>query len=329
MRIFHAKSLTAVAWVVGTSSLSLLACGGGSDAPTGSVDTGPGVDPSGDAKPPIDGSTRDAGATADAASEPAAPPPIPCDAQQACSDAGASTCCNGFCVDTSRDPANCGQCGRACASGQFCDGTQCDDAILSNVCANPRGTVSLDSYDGDNAAGVSLGKTLTTNCTPAPTIVELSQASEGVVDPSTGRPVTGVGNTFIAGGGGFGQNGIAYIELQAPISPVYLHNDGTTSKIIVRATGASAVETMDSDLTAQHDFFYVQLAVEPQSGTLCFSAVGILAPGTQAAGYYVSAVIGPNLSTYTQRWYVFEWTDANGDSVANAGDTFTMIASGS
>ncbi len=266
----------------------------------------------------------------DAASDaaPDAAPLISCDAQTPCADSGALTCCGGFCVDTSKDPANCGQCGNACSVTQFCDGTGCDDAILANVCDNPSGTVVLDPYAVDDQAGIAMGTALTSYCVSPPTLVQLSQDAGGVVDPGTGRPITGVGNTFIAGGGSFGQNGIAYIELSAPISPVYLHTDGTTAHITVRATATDVVDTLNANLTAQHDFFYVQLAVEPQSGTLCFSAVGIEAPGTQAAGYYVSAVIGPALSTYTKTWYVFEWADTNVDSTADDGDTFTLLASG-
>jgi hypothetical protein len=266
----------------------------------------------------------------DAASDaaPDAAPPISCDAQTPCADSGTLTCCSGFCVDTSKDPTNCGQCGNACSLTQFCNGTGCDDAILANVCDNPLGTIVLDPYPVDDEAGIAMGTALTSYCLSPPTLVQRNQTAGGVVDPVTGRPITGVGNTFIAGGGSFGQNGIAYIELSAPISPVYLHTDGTTAHITVRATGMDVVDTLNANLTAQHDFFYVQLAIEPQSGTLCFSAVGIEAPGTQAAGYYVSAVIGPALSTYTKTWYVYEWTDTNGDSIADNGDTFAMVASG-
>ena len=90
---------------------------------------------------------------------------------------------------------------------------------------------------------------------------------------------------------------------------------------MVRATGTNVVNVMNADLGAHRDYFYVQLAVEPQSGTLCFSAEGIEGSGTQAAGYYVPAVIGPSLSTYTKTWYVYQWVDTNADSIANDGDS--------
>ncbi len=254
--------------------------------------------------------------------------PIPCDTNTPCKAGGSVACCNGFCADTSANPKNCGACGTSCSGEQFCDGKGCEDAVISNVCANPRATVVLDHLGVDDMAGVSMGAALASHCMPAPKMAQMAQDAGGVVDPATGRPTTGVGDTFVAGGGSYGQNGIAYIELTSPVSPVYLNTDGTTAHIKNRATGTDVVETMNAELTAHHDFFYVQLAVEPESGTLCFSAVGIEGPGTQAAGYYASTVIVPNLSMYTKAWYVFEWTDSNNDSTANEGDKFTMVGSG-
>jgi Stigma-specific protein, Stig1 len=289
----------------------------GADAPDGASDASDASDGASDA--PYD---------APQDSAPEAAPPIHCDTQTPCTDAGAVRCCQGVCVDTSADPANCGQCGNACSAVQFCDGTGCDDAIVANVCDNSRGTVVFDPFAVDNEAGVALGGTLTSYCVKVPTLVQVGQDAGGVIDPVTGRPLTGVGNTFIAGGGSFGQRGINYIELTASISPVYLHTDGTTAQIVVRATTTNVVDTLNADLDAHHDFFYIQLTVEPQSGTLCFSAEGINGPGTQAAGYYVAAVIGPHLSTYTKTWYVVEWKDTNGDSIANFGDMFIPVASG-
>ncbi len=258
---------------------------------------------------------------------------IPCDVDAQTPWVGASTvkCCSGFCTDTALDPANCGACGAGCTTKQFCTGTACADAILANVCANPKGTVVLDPFAADDEAGISVGAALTTTCVPATTIVQLSQDAGDVVDPNSGRPITGVGNTFIGGGGGYGlgQRGVAYLD-QAALSALYLYYNGSgdTYQIQNRSNGSSVVDAGGSTLTAHHDFFYVQLTVEPQSGTLCFSVVGIEAPGTQAGGYYVATQLIPNRATYTASWYVYEWTDTNNDSIANAGDTFTMVGSG-
>jgi Stigma-specific protein, Stig1 len=315
MRTSYIRWSTLATGMLVTGALGLLAhCGGGSN----------GASPVASDPP----STSDGGVNRTDASTQAAAHPIPCDTHTPCTAGGAVTCCGGFCVDISADPANCGSCGNSCSSGQFCDGTGCDQAIIANVCHNPRGTVVLDQIDVDDMAGIAVGEALSSHCMPAPKIVQLSQDAGGVVDPGTGRPTTGGGNTFIAGGGAFGQRAINYIELSAPVSPVYLHTDGTTAQIIDRASGASIVNTKNASLNEHHDFFYIQLAVEPESGTLTFAVEGINGPGTQAAAYYVSSVIMPNLSTYTKSWYVFEWTDANNDSLANNGDTFTMDGSG-
>jgi hypothetical protein len=50
---------------------------------------------------------------------------------QACSNGSCavtcmgSTKCGNVCVDTTTDPANCGACGTACATGQTCVASQC------------------------------------------------------------------------------------------------------------------------------------------------------------------------------------------------------------
>jgi Stigma-specific protein, Stig1 len=313
MRTLHIRWSTFATSMLVTSAFGLLAhCGGGSSGGS-TVSSTP--------HPSLD-----AGDLADASAQ--AAHPMTCDEHTPCSAGGAVMCCSGVCVDTSSDLSNCAACGKSCSSGQFCNGAGCDDAIIANICHNPKGTVVLDQIDVDDMAGSTVGTALSSQCMPAPKIVTLDQGAHGLVDPGTGRPTLGGGNTFVAGGGAFGQRAINYIELTAPVSPVYLHTDGTTAQIIDRATGTNVVDTKSANLTAHHDFFYVQLSVEPESGSLVFSIEGINGPGTQAAAYYVSAVVMPKLSTYTKTWYVFEWTDANNDSVANNGDTYTMVGSG-
>lgn len=48
--------------------------------------------------------------------------------------AAGTTSCNGSCVDTNRDRANCGACGAACSPGQICDGAgQCADGCSGGL----------------------------------------------------------------------------------------------------------------------------------------------------------------------------------------------------
>jgi hypothetical protein len=248
-----------------------------------------------------------------------------CHSAATCSGSSTEACCGGYCVDTAKDPTNCGKCGNACGAKQFCTGTACDNVSMASVCQNAMGTVATDPYAEDSQAGAAMGAALMANCKPPTMILQTSQSAEGVLDPESGRPITGPGNTLITGGGGFGQNGVKYMETS--ITPLYLWSDGTTGQIRMRS-GQALVTTAVSALTAHHDFFYVQVSVEPFSGTLCFSAVGMFAPGTAAAGYYVGTQIIPNRSKYPSTWYVYEWDDTNNDAIANAGDAFTQVMAG-
>ncbi len=301
--------------------------GSGDPHATASVRDG-GPDPARDgAVSPGDGANvADAGAEAQSAADVTPPPPRQtCVSATSCAGTPTEACCGGYCTDTAKDPANCGQCGTACTASQFCTGAACDEAIIANVCENARATVAFDPSQEDNGTGSAIGGALSADCTPAVSLVQTSQDSEGILDPGSGRPITGVGDTFVTGGGSYGQNGVDYME--SALTPVYLRTDGTTAQIKTRA-GNAIVNTAVSALTAHHDFFYVQVSVEPQSGTLCFDGAGILAPGTVAAGYYAQSELIPNRAKYTSSSYVYEWVDTNNDSTPNAGDTFTQIIAG-
>jgi hypothetical protein len=306
------------------------------DAGPSMVDAGPSMVDAGPSMVDAGPSTVDAGpSTVDAGG------PVPCDPTFPCGSG--LSCCANFCTDTAHDPRNCGACGVACTASQFCTGTACDNAIFSNVCANARATVALGPYSQDNAAGVTLGGALATGCNPAVSVVQASQES-GILAGDAGQPNTGVGNTLVVGGGSFGQLAVRYLD-QAGLSPLYLKTDGVTAQYILRSTGTPAfAAVMVSALTAHHDYFIVELAVEPQSGTLCFVGAGILAPGTGAAAYYGSTELIPKGASgmhSANSWVAVEWTDAPGDGgapgeggvdmgdgIPNAGDTFRVVASG-
>jgi hypothetical protein len=309
--------------------LGLVHCGGG----------GGGSDPSGadatldvtttdvDGGVVTDSSQTDSAATTDASD--VVDTGIPCDASNGCP--GAMECCANRCSDLARDPRNCGACGNACSATQFCTGTLCDDAVFANICASKSVTVVDDPYPTDMQAGSSLGEAIGSSCAGAGvTVVMVSQTQPGILvqgGDAGWRPNTGVGTTLVAGGGAFGQLSVQYMD-ESALTPVYLTNNGTTSHIYQRSTGLPLVTANDDTLSAQHDFFMLELAVEPQSGTLCLFGEGILGPGTVAAGYFGSHVLLPAHASYPAAWYVYEWTDTNGDMTPDSGDAFHLVAQG-
>jgi hypothetical protein len=236
------------------------------------------------------------------------------------------SCCGGWCTDVTKDPRNCGSCGNACTTTQFCTGARCDEAVLKNVCANPRATVVLDPYMPDNEAGTSLGSALNAACLP-PVMANTTPQDSGVALSPTGRPITGPGDTLIAGGGFFGQDVVAYME-ENGIAPLTLGTNGPSSWIRNNKTGASIITVPTTMLTATLDYFAFEVSVEPNSGTLCLFGFGMLAPGTEAAAYYFQHNVAPQLAMYPSAWYVYGWTDTDGNGAPSAGDTFTLIGQG-
>ena len=60
---------------------------------------------------------------------------------------------------------------------------------------------------------------------------------------------------------------------------------------------------------------------------------GIDGPGTTAGAFYFANVMLPNIvgadvTTFTDAWYVYEWTMADGGAGPSLGDTFTLVGSG-
>lgn len=124
----------------------------------------PGIEthPQRDAGPPNmgnDGSTK-----LPDASPPPPPPPPQNDASTAIQDS--STCsytvCGNFCVDTSQDNNNCGQCNKACPSGSSCSNSQCVCSGGLTLCSS----VCVDTMtDNSNCGSCSHVCATNTTCT--------------------------------------------------------------------------------------------------------------------------------------------------------------------
>ncbi|HEY6463155.1 MAG TPA: hypothetical protein VIY73_23455 [Polyangiaceae bacterium] len=266
------------------------------------------------------GNSDGKGDDSDAGTKPA------CDDSNPCAS---GTCCGNTCVDTTQDPGNCGSCGSACSGGQFCTASACTDGVITNACANGDIAVVQDQYDVDNTAGSDIGQALATCNGGGSGMSTVAQSASIFVPEGDGgaRPDAGGNTTLVVGGGWWGQAAVAYLDGNG-ITPVYFTNDGTTSVIYERSTGAQLATAADSTLTANHDFFIEEMVVEPESGTPCFIGYGLYNGGTEAAGYYAANELVPNHGSYTDSWYVYEWTDANLNGSPDSADTFKLVDSG-
>jgi hypothetical protein len=232
------------------------------------------------------------------------------------------TCCNNtFCTDLTKDPQNCGACGTACSTQQFCSGTSCFDAIVMNVCKNASGDVVADGLALDEDAGGIVQGAMGGGCSSV-TLTTISQGAAGSIDPNSGRPLLGPGTTYVAVGGSFGQKAIAYMN-GARNAPVYTTDDQTNISFFRTSDNSTIVTTPISGLTAHHDFFIVYAAAEPVSGTLVFAIYGLYGPGTNAGAYWFQSQTG-SLPSFSKQYYVYEWTDTNNNGVADSADTFAL-----
>jgi hypothetical protein len=157
-------------------------------------------------------------------------------------------------------------------------------------------------------------------------------ASSGVVNPVTGAPITSGGNMIVSLGGPYGQKPLEYLE-NNKFTPVYVKYEGPNATYYGRAAVAGdpdpvLLTDLQSALTADHDYFVIELAIEPLSRTPYFAIYGFFSPGTAAASWYFINKVLADLSQYPKAYYVIEWSDQDGDHAPSAPDTFTERASG-
>ena len=193
------------------------------------------------------------------------------------------------------------------------------------MCSNPSAFTQVsDGEAADDSAGQEFANAIATACRwSAPAMVSQNGPNQ---DGSTGRPLLGSGYTMAMAGGPFFQKALGYLDNAGAASEVYFTSTATTFSFVRRDTGAVLVSVASAQLSAHHDFFIVELVMDPSSGTLVAAAYGFEPPGTAAAAWYASHTILPALAQATFTWVVGEWTDKDSDSLPSAGDTFSIVA---
>jgi hypothetical protein len=222
------------------------------------------------------------------------------------------------------------------------NGARCESATFANLCHNPSATVFLDQYPPDNQSALMMANALQNACritiiSPA-TDDAGAVADPNVIDPGSGQPKTGIGNLCLIGGGSYGQRAVGYLESHSLNNVVGVsgNNDaGVFSSYFIDRTVPSApktiaVEAPYSPTNNTHDYFVLQLSVDPASASVCLQAFGMTAQGTLAAGYYAAKHLIENgaYATSTKSWFVYEWTDEDDGGVPDDSDTYALVASG-
>ncbi len=238
------------------------------------------------------------------------------------------TCCGDRCADLTRDHSACLACGTACAANQFCGTTGCQNGTIANVCGSVKATFLKDGLDVDDAEDdvLSANTGLTATCTNT-TVTSTKQELSPTINPTTGQPVVGSGNLQVVVGGPFGQSLIRYLDAAA-VTSIYSTYDNGNEQFRLRSGGTPPVDVAQSTSTDGHDFVLIETVVDPTTGTLMLAIDGFQQYGTTAGVWYFLNTMLPSLSTYTKSYYVYEWTDSDGDKAPSSGDAFSLVTSG-
>ena len=199
-------------------------------------------------------------------------------------------------------------------------------AIVANVCGVARATALLDGQLPDDASSSAALTALEAGCEPAPTTLAVSQSLAEQINTQTGQVVTSGGELLVFAGGPFFNKGINYLEAQRT-TPVY--SGGVFPQIGFYRTSDNMVivASTASESTDSHDIVVIQVGREPITGTPSLILYGFNEFGTRAAVWQFANVMLPALASYTDAYYVYEWTDADADHEGDAAE-FELIDSG-
>ena len=215
-------------------------------------------------------------------------------------------------LDEGMDPVDLGQ---DAGVGGFASG--CDFASI---------TVILDGDAMDAAAGATMAAAVGSGCDTTPTVTMVDQAEPGLLDPTTFAPLFGDTTLAVLGGDAIVQNLMGY--LMTASAPIRVDTSGGRYRVFLTSGGSALVDAAIADITASHDYGVVQVIRDAATNSTVIATHGYVFQGTLAGAYYFANHIAPNLVEESRSYFVIEWTDGNGDTTPNTGDTFTLLHNG-
>jgi len=191
-------------------------------------------------------------------------------------------------------------------------------AVKSSIIEAAAGSVYFvrtgNIYD-DSALGFFYSKCINTQNI-------ILQTDPAKINQTTGRPLfTGNLVTF---GGRFANKVTKYYEDRGLSMITFSQN--STHYIFARGSIVAYAVAKSTYNFSREDFFVMQVLQE--DSRLVFLIWGIEYTGTYASGICFADIVYPNLTSYNQGYYIFKWTDLDGNCVQTSNE-ITQIASGS
>ncbi len=201
----------------------------------------------------------------------------------------------------------------------------CLPLAFARVCDLSRFTVLQSGVTLDDAASLRMSDAIATHCSPPPATVmaDTRDGGGGWLD-STGAPLVGRAEVFVAAGGSFTQPFVGWYE-RTGRSPVYESTTGELTSLSTRAGDVIFTEPL-ANLGPHLDYFVVEFVRSESTGPLSVIAYGFYAPGTAAAAWFFEHRVLPTASSTS--WYVVRWNDVDGNALPGDADHFTILRSG-
>jgi hypothetical protein len=211
-----------------------------------------------------------------------------------------------------------------------------DDILLvaGDIAINPHGTKPLGVYFQQGRDTTPLGFVSGMLVNPQPSIFDTNSTW---INQTSGRPFGWIPSDVIFAVGGPDINAVAHYyehtDVGADRAPVTWSEEG--SDVIWRYPNGTVVANVTQASTnvppGTSDVFAIQI-LRDADNRLVVLMYGERYTGTWAAAWYFKFVMYPNMSNYTNSYYIVRWTDAASGRGSNytpdLGDTYTIIAQG-
>jgi len=142
------------------------------------------------------------------------------------------------------------------------------------------------------------------------------------INQTTGRSL--FNGSLVTFGGRFANKVTKYYEDQRLAKITFSQN--STHYIFARGSIVAYAVAKSTYNFSREDFFVMQVLQD--DSRLVFLIWGVEYTGTYASGICFADIVYPNLASYNESYYIFKWTDLDGNGIQTSNE-ITQVASGS